>query len=102
MHHLSDFYTIKTQGHREYLNKFIPAKRSSYNTRNSDHIETYRILRNSISFNSFKNSLLKIGRLVLKLIFNFSNPFELKLLTRLRIRLSCLNVSPAVPQLCKN
>ena len=102
MHHLSDFYTIKTQGHREYLNKFVPAKRSSYNTRNSDHIETYRILRNSISFNSFKNSLLKIGRLVPKLIFNFSNPLELKLLTRLRIRLSCLTVSPAVPQLCKN
>ena len=37
---LSAFYKIKTQGHPKYLYKLIRAKSSSYNTRNSDHIET--------------------------------------------------------------
>ena len=39
MRRLSVFYKIKTLDHLEYLYKLIPAK-SSYNTRNLDHIET--------------------------------------------------------------
>ena len=35
------FCKIKTQGHPEHLYKLISAKSSSYNTCNSDHIETY-------------------------------------------------------------
>ena len=37
----SAFYKIKILDHPEYLYKLIPAKRSSYNTRNSDHIQIY-------------------------------------------------------------
>ena len=41
IHCLCVFYKIKTWGHPEYLDKLIPAKSSSYNTANSDHIEKY-------------------------------------------------------------
>ena len=41
MHRLCVLYKIKTQGHPEYLYKLIPTKIPSYNTNNSDHIETY-------------------------------------------------------------
>ena len=34
-------YKIKTRDHPEYLYKLIPTESSSYNTGNSDHIETY-------------------------------------------------------------
>ena len=108
------FYKIKTRGHPECLYKLIPAKSSSYNTRNSDHIETYycrtdifkylffpytvvewnrldHTLRNSKSYNIFNNSLLKIGRPIPKPTFNIPNPLGLKLLTRLRLELSRLN-----------
>ena len=108
------FYKIKTRGYPEYLYKLIPAKSSSYNTHNSDHIETYycrtdifkysffpytiveynrldHTLRNSKSYNIFKNLLLKIGRPMPKPTFNIHNPLGLKLLTRFRLRLSHLN-----------
>ena len=83
-------------------------------TRNSDHIETYycrtdifkysffpytivewnrleHTLRNSISYNIFKNSLLEIGRPMPKPTFNILNTLRLKQLTRLRLGLSHLN-----------
>ena len=41
MHRLRDFYKIKTRRHPDYLYKLIPGKSSSYNTCNSDRIETY-------------------------------------------------------------
>ena len=114
MHRLCVFYKIKTRGHSEYLYKLILAKSSSYNTCNSDHIETYYCrtdifkhsffpymivewnrldytLCNSKSYNIFKNSLLKIGRAMPKPTFNIHNPLGLKLLTRLRLGLSHLN-----------
>ena len=114
MGRLCAFYKIKTRGHPEYLYKLIPMKSSSYNTRNSDHIETYysrtdifkysffpytivewnrldHILRNSKSYNIFRNSLLNIGRPTPKPTFNIHNPLGLKLLTRLRLGLSHLN-----------
>ena len=91
------FYKIKTRGYLEYLYKLIPAKSSSYNTHNSDLIETYycrtdifkysffpytiveynrldHTLRNSKSYNIFKNLLLKIGRPMPKPTFNIHNP----------------------------
>ena len=40
---------------------------------------------------TFRNSLLKIGRLPPKLVYNMYNPNALKLMTRLRLRLSHLN-----------
>ena len=108
------FHKIKTRGHPGYLYKLIPAKSSSYNTRNSDHVETYccrtdifkysfflyaivewsrldQVLRNSKSYSIFKNSLLKIGRPMPKPTFNIHNPLGLKLLTRLGLGLSHLN-----------
>ena len=48
-------------------------------------------LRNSKSYNIFKNSLLEIGRPMPKPTFNIHNPLGLKLLTRLRLGLSHLN-----------
>ena len=97
MRRLCVFYKMKTRGHPEYLYKLISAKSSSYNTRNSNHIETcycrtdvfkysffpYTIvewnrlehtLRNSKSYNIFKNSILKIGRPMPKPTFNINNP----------------------------
>ena len=114
MRRLCVFYKIKTRGYPEYLYKLFPAKSSSYNTHNSDHIETYycrtdifkysffpctivecnrldHTLRNSKSYNNFKNLLLKIGRPMRKPTFNIHNPLGLKLLTRFRLRLSHLN-----------
>ena len=114
MRRLCVFYKIKTRGHPGYLYKLIPAKSSSYNTRNSDHIEKYcwrtdifkysffpytivewsrldQALRNSKSYSIFKNSLLKIGRPMPKPTFNIHNPLGLKLLTRLGLGLSHLN-----------
>ena len=114
MHRLCVFYKIKTRVHPEYLYKLIPTKNSSYNTRNSDHINTYycktdifkysffpyltvewnkldHTLRNSKYYNISKNSLLKIGRPIPKPTFNIHNPMGLKLLTRLRLGLSHLN-----------
>ena len=114
MRRLCVFYKMKTRGHPEYLYKLISAKSSSYNTRNSNHIETcycrtdvfkysffpYTIvewnrlehtLRNSKSYNIFKNSILKIGRPMPKPTFNIHNPKGLKLLTRLRLGLTHLN-----------
>ena len=90
----------------------IPAKSSSYNKRNSDHIETYycrtyifkysfftivewnrldHILHNSKSYNIFKNYLLKIGRPMPKPTFNIYNHLGLKLLTLLKLGPSHLN-----------
>ena len=97
MRRLCVFYKMKTRSHPEYLYKLISAKSSSYNTRNSNHIETsycradvlkysffpYTIvewsrlehtLRNSKSYNIFKNSLLKIGKPMPKPTFNIHNP----------------------------
>ena len=114
MRSLCVFYKIKTRGHPEYLYKLIPAKGSSFNTRNSDHIEKYycrtdifkyslfpytivkwnrldHTLRNLKSYNIFKNSLLKIGRPMPKPTFNIHNPLGLMLLPRLRLGLSHLN-----------
>ena len=48
-------------------------------------------IRRSESFLSFKNSLLKIGRLTAKPTYNIRNPIGLKFLTRLRLGLSHLN-----------
>ena len=48
-------------------------------------------LRNSISYNIFKNSLLEIGRPMPKPTFNIHNPLRLKQLTRLRLGLNHLN-----------
>ena len=91
----------------------IPSKCSSYNTCNSDHIETYcrtgifkysffpyaivewnrldHTLCNSKSYNIFKNSLLKIGRPMPRPTFNICNPLRLKLLAHLRLGLSHQN-----------
>ena len=103
------FYKIKTRDLH-----LIPAKISSYNTRNSDHIKTYycrtdifryllfpytivawkrldHTLCNSKSYDVFKNSLLKIGRPMPKPAFNIHNSLVLKLLIRLRLGLSHLN-----------
>ena len=108
------FYKIKTRGHPEYLYKLIPAKSSSYDTRNSNHNEIYysrtdifkysffpytivelnrldHTLHNSKFYNIFKNSLLKIGRPIRKPTFSIHNPLGLQLLTRLRLGLSHLN-----------
>ena len=107
------FYKIKTQDNPEYLYKLTPAKSCSYNTCNSYQIETYcrtdifkylfypctivewnRLdftVRNSKPYCIFENSLLKIGRPVPKATFNIHNPFRLKLLTYLRLRLNYLN-----------
>ena len=88
-------------------------KSSSYNTRNSDQIETYccrtdilkssffpltiakskrldHTFQNSKSYIIFKNSLLKIGRPVPKPTFDIQSPLVLELLTHLRLRLSNL------------
>ena len=114
MSHRCAFYKIKIRDHPEYLYKLIPAKSSSYNIHNSDHIETYycridifiysffpyttvewnrldRTLCNSKSYKIFKNSLLKIGRPMPKPTFYIHNPLGLKLLTHLRLGLSHLN-----------
>ena len=108
------FYKIKTRGHPEYLYKLILAKRSSYDTRNSNHNEIYysrtdifkysffpytivewnrldHTLHNSKFYNIFKNSLLKIGRPIPKPTFNIQNPLGLQPLTLLRLGLSHLN-----------
>ena len=114
MRRLCVFYKIKPRGHPEDLYKLIPAKISSYNTRNSDHIKTYycrtdifryllfpytivawkrldHTLCNSKSYDVFKNSLLKIGRPMPKPTFNIHNSLVLKLLIRLRLGLIHLN-----------
>ena len=108
------FYKTRKRGHPEHLYILIPVKSSFYNTRKSYHIETYycrtvifkysffpyvilkwnrlhQMLRNSNSCGIFTNSLLQIDRTVSKPKFNMHNPVRLKLLTRLRLRVSHLN-----------
>ena len=50
-----------------------------------------RKIRQSSTLLTFRNSLLKIGRHAPKLVYNILNANSLKLLTRLRLGLSCLN-----------
>ena len=50
-----------------------------------------RKIRQSSTLLTFRNSLLKIGRHAPKLVYNIHNANSLKLLTRLRLGLSCLN-----------
>ena len=108
------FYKIRKRGHPEHLYILIPVKSSSYNTHKSYHIETYycrtvifkysffpyvilklnrlhQMLHNSNSCSIFTNSLLQIDRTVPKPKFNLDNSMRLKLLTRLRLRVSHLN-----------
>ena len=50
-----------------------------------------RKIRQSLTLLTFRDSLLKIGQLAPKLIYNKHNPNGLELLTRLRLGLSHLN-----------
>ena len=57
------FKKIKTRGHPEYLYKLIPAKNSSYNTHNSDHMETYYCKTDIFKYSFFPHAIVEWNRL---------------------------------------
>ena len=108
------FFKIKTTKIPKYLYELIPTESHIYNTRKTENVETYYCrtdlfkysffpytivewnkldinLRNVKSFQIFRNSLLKIARLMQNSIFNVHDPVGIKYLTRLRLGLSHLN-----------
>ena len=66
-----------------FRNSFFPSSITEWNKLDHD-------IRNSDSLNIFKLSLLKFVRSVANSVFKISNPYGLKLLTRLRLGLSQL------------
>ena len=110
---LSLFYKFFSKRSPSYLFKFIPVSRSFYNTRFSSNIPNLSArtnlfkntffpsvinewnkldisIRNAISLESFKKSILKFIRPCPNSVFNIHNPMGIKLLTRLRLGLSHL------------
>ena len=108
------FYKIKTTQTPKYLYKLLPTESHTYNTRNIENVETFYCrndvskctffsymmvewnildinLRNAKSFLIFRNSLLKIGRLIQNPVYNIHDPMGIKYLTRLRQGLRHLN-----------
>ena len=102
---------------RSHQVRFITRNRNSrirFNTRNTDQVETYYCrtdifknsffpytiiewnkldldVRKSKSYAIFQNTLFRLARPNQCAIYSINNPVELKLLTRLRLRLSHLN-----------
>ena len=66
-----------------FRNSFFPSTITEWNKLDRD-------IRNSDSLNVFKLSLLKFVRPVANSVFEINNPYDLKLLTRLRLGLSHL------------
>ena len=73
---------IKTRSNF-FRNSFFPSTITEWNKLDCD-------IRNSDSLNIFKLSLLKFVRPVANSVFDINNPYDLKLLTRLRLGLSHL------------
>ena len=110
---LCTFFKIKIYGKPKYLLNKIPSSQIHYNTRNADQVETYYcrtdIFKNSFfpytiiewnkldidiqkskSYTTFRNTLLKLGRPIQRVIYNINNLVGLILLTGLRLGLSHL------------
>ena len=106
-------YKIVVNKSPNYLFKVVPASNTIYNTRNTNDIPLMNIkhnffkntffsstliewnkldpaFRNSASFNSFKESILKFIRPAPNNIFQCQNPKEMKYLTRLQVNFSHL------------
>ena len=107
------FYKIYNKQAPGYLTELIPTRNEAYQTRHLANIPSLSFkhnffkntffpstilewnkldpsLRNSISYNVFKNSILKFIRPSPNKIFQRHNPKEIKLVTRLRLGLSHL------------
>ena len=107
------FYNIYNKQAPGYLTELIPARREAYQTRYLANISSLSLkhnffkntffpstilewskldpsLRNSPSYNVFKNSILKFIRPSPNKIFQCHNPKGIKLVTRLRLGLSHL------------
>ena len=105
---------IKTTGKPEYLFDIIPKTNRLYNPRWLEDVTTFyirtgvfkysffpstilewnkldRARQQSTTMLSSRNALLKIGRPILKLVYNIHDPNGLILLIRLRLGLSQLN-----------
>ena len=110
---LGKFYKTYKNKSLQYLFKLIPEKTHAYATRNFDNIPCFKIrhnffknsffpsaiiewnnldhiLRNSKSFVDFKNSILKFIRPSPSNVFNCSSHKGIRLITRLRVGMSCL------------
>ena len=89
------FYKIYNKQAPGYLTNLIPTRNEVYQTRHSANIPSLSFkldlfLRNSTSYNVFKNSILKFIRPSPNKIFQCHNPKGIKLVTRLRLGLSHL------------
>ena len=108
------FYEVYKIHSLKYLFNITHVTASTYNTRNTNNIPQFKVkhnffrnsffpsavigwnkldlnIRNSESFNIFKESLLKFISLFGSSVFNYHNPRGFKLLTRLRLGLSHLH-----------
>ena len=111
---LCTFYKIKAYKIPTYLAQLLPKGTHSYNTRNSEDITTFQSRTETFRFSFFPWSIVEWNKLDLKIrnssylvfrnylikrirplkapVYNIHNPLDLKLLTRLRLGLSHLNV----------
>ena len=88
---LCSFYKIFKNKSPRYLFNIISIRNSSYIIRNHANIPLLKTnLRNSDTYGTFKNTILKYIRPSPKSVFKCHNPQGIKFLTRLRLGLSHL------------